>query len=331
MQKRISVLTSTYNYGHFIHRLLDSILSQTYENIEMVIIDDGSKDDTKQVIEGYIGKFAGKGYSLIYVYQENQGLACAVNNGLKLVTGDYLVWPDADDWYAEQNALEIMVAALDNTSHDTSCCRVLAYYIDDGNFNIIGKTRHNAMENLFTECLFPKDFVFTPGITMVKTSVLFNQLDHRSIYTGKNYFGQNWQILLPVLYKRKCVVLDEYLYNILVNTNSCSRKSYSFEKLLERNKMYLNALMATIDSMKDMSNEEKIFYTKKLKTKYFNSELKICFAHKRQKEAKRLYKQMLAENKSLEIKTKMFYHLCLVPFGFSLLKLLRESKQKRIR
>jgi len=75
MQKLISILTPTYNYGHFIHRLLDSVLQQTYNNIEMIIIDDGSTDNTKQVIDGYIEKFQKRGFSLNYIYQGNQGLS----------------------------------------------------------------------------------------------------------------------------------------------------------------------------------------------------------------------------------------------------------------
>jgi len=72
VQKSISVITPTYNYGHLIHRLLDSILIQTYKNIE---------------------KFRKKGFKLIYQYQENQGQAVAMDAGLKLITGDYFIWP----------------------------------------------------------------------------------------------------------------------------------------------------------------------------------------------------------------------------------------------
>ena len=59
----------------------------------MLVIADASTDNTKQVIEGYIEKFRKKGFKLIYQYQENQGQAVAMDAGLKLITGDYFIWP----------------------------------------------------------------------------------------------------------------------------------------------------------------------------------------------------------------------------------------------
>jgi UDP-glucose:(glucosyl)LPS beta-1,3-glucosyltransferase len=113
MQKTVSIITPAYNCGMFIQRLFDSILIQTYNNIEMFVIDDGSTDNTRQVIEAYMPRFIDRGYSLKYVYQENQGPAGAINTGLKLINEDsYLVWPDSDDFYACPDAIRIMTEAL---------------------------------------------------------------------------------------------------------------------------------------------------------------------------------------------------------------------------
>ena len=65
----ISILTPSYNNGDIIHRLLDSILMQTYQKIEMFVIDDGSTDNTKEVILKYIDKFSKRGIVLNYIYQ----------------------------------------------------------------------------------------------------------------------------------------------------------------------------------------------------------------------------------------------------------------------
>ena len=124
--KLISIITPTYNYGHLIQRLLNSILRQTYKNIEMYVIDDGSIDNTKQVIFDYIEKFSKRSFTLHYIYQNHQTQSMAINNGLKLIKGDYFVWPDADDWYAKEDALEIMVKTLEDTNDDISSCRCLA-------------------------------------------------------------------------------------------------------------------------------------------------------------------------------------------------------------
>ncbi|MCS3232628.1 glycosyltransferase [Bacteroides thetaiotaomicron] len=83
----VSVVTPCYNAGSFIHRLLDSILDQDYLYLEMYIVDDGSTDNTKSVVDEYVLKFVDKGYSLTYIYQENSGQSVAINKALKLVRG----------------------------------------------------------------------------------------------------------------------------------------------------------------------------------------------------------------------------------------------------
>ena len=107
MSKLVSVLTPTYNCGKYITRLLDSVLRQTYPAIDMHVIDDGSVDDTKEIIERYIPEFEQRGYTLHYHYQTNQGQSAAINNHLNLVTGDYFVWPDADDFYRRTDHVHV--------------------------------------------------------------------------------------------------------------------------------------------------------------------------------------------------------------------------------
>lgn len=86
----VSLLTPCYNMEKYIFRLLDSVLSQTYPTVEMIIIDDGSSDKSADIIKSYIPKFSERGYSLKYVFQENSGQSVAIQNGLLLVKGKYL-------------------------------------------------------------------------------------------------------------------------------------------------------------------------------------------------------------------------------------------------
>ena len=113
MQKGlVSIITPCYNTGSIVHRLLDSILEQDYPSVEMFAIDDGSTDNTPDVIKSYIPKFEKKGYRLTYVKQENGGQSSAINNGLKMVSGEYLAWPDSDDFYCVPTAISSLVITL---------------------------------------------------------------------------------------------------------------------------------------------------------------------------------------------------------------------------
>ena len=142
MEKEIvSIITPCYNNASIIYRLLDSILNQSYPNIEMFVIDDGSTDNLSSIIRNYIAKFEKKGYSLTYIYQENQGQSVAINNGLKLIKGKYLVWPDSDDYYASDIAIESMVEILKNAKANIGAVRTLAYVRDEDTLKIKRKIK----------------------------------------------------------------------------------------------------------------------------------------------------------------------------------------------
>lgn len=103
----ISVVIPCYNHGKYLSDAIDSVLSQNHKNVEIIVVDDGSTDCTKDIVnDRYTGCAAVK-----YVYQYNQGLSAARNTGIDNGTGNYFVFLDADDWLVE-NALSINLAFL---------------------------------------------------------------------------------------------------------------------------------------------------------------------------------------------------------------------------
>jgi glycosyltransferase involved in cell wall biosynthesis/SAM-dependent methyltransferase len=89
-QPLVSIIIPCYNYGHFLAEALESVLYQAYPTKEIVVVDDGSTDDTQAVVARYP--------EVIYIYQPNQGLSAARNTGIQKSHGTYLVFLDADDW-----------------------------------------------------------------------------------------------------------------------------------------------------------------------------------------------------------------------------------------
>lgn len=89
----VSVVVPSYNYGHLIRETLDSLAGQTYGRWECVVVDDGSRDDTRAVVEAY----AARDPRVRYVWQENGRQAAARNNGIRHSSGDYFQFLDADD------------------------------------------------------------------------------------------------------------------------------------------------------------------------------------------------------------------------------------------
>ncbi len=101
----VSVVIPTYNHGHFVTEAVESALAQTYHPIEVIVVDDGSSDDTREILRCY-------GDRIRYVFQENKGLSAARNTGIRVARGEWIALLDSDDiWAAEK--LETQLRCLD--------------------------------------------------------------------------------------------------------------------------------------------------------------------------------------------------------------------------
>src|SRR5688500_11050802 len=94
----ITIVITCYNQGKYLREAIESVLNQSYTNIETIVIDDGSTDHTKFVVEGYP--------QIKYIYQANKGVSSARNTGIAHARGEYICFLDADDWLLP-GALEI--------------------------------------------------------------------------------------------------------------------------------------------------------------------------------------------------------------------------------
>ncbi len=103
----ITVFTPSYNRAHTLCRVYESLCSQTFKDFEWIIIDDGSSDNTKEVVDGY--KANDNFFEITYVYQKNQGKHIATNNAVKLARGDFFITIDSDDG-CKPEALERLTA-----------------------------------------------------------------------------------------------------------------------------------------------------------------------------------------------------------------------------
>ena len=120
----ISVIVPVYNVAPYLARCVDSLLGQTYRDLEVVLVDDGSKDESRQIMEEY----AKKDHRVRPVYQpRNLGVSAARNRGLDECTGDWVCFCDGDDWYVP-DAMEKLLACAEREQADHILCRCQLVY-----------------------------------------------------------------------------------------------------------------------------------------------------------------------------------------------------------
>ena len=258
MEKKplVSVIIPCHNSSAYLFRLLDSLLIQTYPNMEIYAIDNDSKDNTADIVRGYIPKFEEKGYSAYYIHQDDLGPSAAMQTGFKHIKGEYLIMPDSDDWYSSPTSIETYIEKFLSLPDEYVIIRTQLQLINEENMQSIRIIYENFPEDdpgtLFEDCLFGKNgYNYAPIDYMVKVSAL-REMTGMKIYNAYNT-GQQRQICLPLYYKYKAWTLPKPLACYLVRKNSISHGDYSKFKtqahLYTLCETYINSIFDTIDCM----------------------------------------------------------------------------------
>lgn len=113
----ISVIVAAYNIEEYLPCCLDSLAAQTYERIQIIVVDDGSTDGTSQICDSYGEKYS----NITVIHQENKGLSAARNAGLALAEGDYIGYVDGDDWVEPDMYRALLSACLEKKADIAIC------------------------------------------------------------------------------------------------------------------------------------------------------------------------------------------------------------------
>lgn len=117
--KKVSVVVPIYNVENYLDKCVDSIVTQTYKNLEIILVDDGAKDNSGELCN----KWAEKDDRIKVVHKENGGLSSARNAGMEVATGDYIMFEDSDDWLE----LELIEKCVERITEDNSELVIFGY------------------------------------------------------------------------------------------------------------------------------------------------------------------------------------------------------------
>lgn len=123
----VSVIIPVYNVSEYVERCISSLLAQTYHNIEIILINDGSTDNSGEVCRALKDKYPEK---IVFIEQENSGVSAARNAGLDIACGEYIVFVDADDWVSE-DYVEKLYSALIANNADMATCGFFFWYSEE--------------------------------------------------------------------------------------------------------------------------------------------------------------------------------------------------------
>lgn len=232
---KYSIVLRAYNAGVFLHKSVESVQKQSYSNWELIIVDDGSTDDTGIIAD----RFAREDSRIIVIHQENRGCVLATQAGIAVATGAYIAILDADDWY-EADYLEKVDAAVQRFDPDM----VLFNYNVVNDSEIIERVQLTDCEG-FIDCQeVIKRVLQTTNAALFNKVVKREKVQYSNEYMrfleemGKtSNFGEDLYQLMPVLCScTRIYQLKDHLYNYYVNEDSIThqRMQTSWEILYQR-------------------------------------------------------------------------------------------------
>ena len=193
--EKVSVIVSVYNTQKYLRECLDSLVNQTYKNIEIVIIDDGSTDASLEICKKYQEKYG----QIVLFHKKNGGVSDTRNYGIKYATGQYVSFVDSDD-YLEKDAINKLVKLLKKYDADISLCLRVGHKLEN---NEVRVTNGQAMlmHILNNSCfevwgkLYKKELFFDDVFPVGKI--------HEDLYAIPKVF----------LRSERCVIIHKGLYN----------------------------------------------------------------------------------------------------------------------
>jgi glycosyltransferase involved in cell wall biosynthesis len=225
--KKVSIITSVYNGERFIDAYMNSVLRQTYRNIQLIIVNDGSTDKSEERILSYTERLREKGIEFYYKRKENGGQASAINEGLKIITGDFVTWPDIDD-QMHDNYIDKKVSYMEMHPEIDYLITQSAIINIDSPDVILGYTWEvppKSNEELLYRIITNTSFWYEPGNFFVSVEVLKCAIPTQHIYDlcGK-WSGAQIQMMLPIIYYGRYGYLRECLYDYIIHESNDHNK-----------------------------------------------------------------------------------------------------------
>ena len=251
---KVSIIIPVYNAIEYLKACIDSVLQQTYQNLEVILVDDGSTDGSGEICDSY----AQSDERVQVIHQENQGVSIARNTGLTQVKGDYVQFVDSDDWL-DPNMTEILVEEM-KAEVDLVVCGFYEQNLEYAKVSAPADPKGIYDRNLYLGRITQNPYSFHYGVLwnkLFRTELLKKQVQFQEAMD----FGEDFIFNLKYLkHVRKIAVLDQPLYYyVRYNTGSLMYRQAVGKAEVEKYKRYLEKRLLIFRNYKQFYKEVEMY------------------------------------------------------------------------
>ncbi len=213
----ISVILPVYNGAKFVSKAIESILNQTFKDFELIIINDGSKDNTLEILKSY----AKKDKRIRIISRENKGLIKTLNEGFLAVKGIYIARQDDDD-ISHSTRFKKQIEFMENNKEYALCGTFYNVVSENGEFirkHFLPSSNINIQKNLFDSC-------FCHGSIMIRKNMIENMI----WYNKDSLHVEDYDFFIRIAKKHKVYNIPEYLYDWCFRGESVSFENYKEQR-----------------------------------------------------------------------------------------------------
>ena len=321
-ESSVSIIIPTYNRARYLTKAIDSVLAQTYTNYEIIVVDDGSTDNTKEVLEPYMDR-------ITYLYQENTGVSAARNTGIRAARGKWIAFLDSDDeWMPEKLSIQVgdFSKRPDICAHITNIV-FISPNIEPITLFEVRKFRAPKASSFTIEK--PFQFILNSNIAVTPSFIVNRDtLFHAGLYDPAISIAEDWDLFLRVALQGAWGCSSVPLVH--VHRRKATEKSLQqrFHKNPIDHREATIYLLNKIRKKFHLQEDDKIQLTKVLGNKFFEHGYHLYKAG-RKKQARRSFNESIKLNTSL--KSNIKYILTLLPFSFGFWLLERRFFRRRKR
>lgn len=335
MEPVLSVIIPVYNRESFLERCVKSVAASSLQNIEIILVDDGSTDHSGALCD----KLAEEDKRIIVIHQQNAGVSAARNRGLEKARGKYFAFVDSDD-YIEPDMYEKMIAAMEEQDADMVCCGISKEYeAEDGTVRV-EKLSHKHID-AYVDAIGALNLLLRVSISNSISTMPANKMGKKSIQIEKHIFfdenlyecedGVFWCDYIAVI--RKVALMNDIFYHYVIHGNNVS-KNWDIDKSKLSNLMAWEHIIQKCGTI----SERLVYMAESRYQIYFRKMIfEVYCAHGSSEEMKNLlpqlkcYRKQLYQSKELSLSKKIYYFGCgiIVKYnlGHGMAVLWKEAKE----